>query len=66
MVFWGRVVGGCIYPTTPYEAINKGKVIWTSGTGRGLEFDDVWMLFNGSILFTRMSYIAEIPGQSEH
>ncbi len=40
--------------------INKGKVVWTYGTGRGPEFDDVWMLSNGNILFTRMSYIAEI------
>ena len=40
--------------------INKGKVIWTYGTGKGPEFDDVWMLSNGNILFTRMSYIAEI------
>lgn len=40
--------------------INGGKAIWTYGTGKGPEFDDVWMLSNGNILFTRMSYIAEI------
>ncbi len=45
--------------------INKGKVIWTYGTGQGPEFDDVWMLSNGNILFTRMSYIAEITPEKK-
>jgi len=40
--------------------INKGKVIWTYSTGKSYEYDDVWMLSNGNILFTRMEYIAEI------
>lgn len=40
--------------------VNKGKVIWTYSTGKGPEYDDVWMLSNGNILFTRMKYIAEI------
>jgi hypothetical protein len=40
--------------------INNGKVIWTYSTGGGYEYDDVWMLSNGNILFTRMQYIAEI------
>lgn len=40
--------------------VNRGKVIWTFSTGKGPEFDDVWMLSNGNILFTRMAYIAEI------
>jgi hypothetical protein len=40
--------------------VNKGKVIWTYSTGSGNEYDDVWMLSNGNILFTRMQYIAEI------
>ena len=40
--------------------VNKGKVIWTYSTGGGPEYDDVWMLSNGNILFTRMQYIAEI------
>ena len=37
-----------------------GKVIWTYSTGKGPEFDDVWMLSNGNILYTRMKYIAMI------
>lgn len=40
--------------------IKDGKVIWTYSTGGGNEYDDVWMLSNGNILFTRMQYIAEI------
>jgi hypothetical protein len=40
--------------------VNKGKVIWTYQTGPGYEYDDVWMLSNGNILFTRMQYVAEI------
>ncbi len=40
--------------------VNAGKVTWTFQTGPGYEYDDVWMLSNGNILFTRMTYIAEI------
>jgi len=40
--------------------VNKGKIIWTYSTGPGNEYDDVWMLSNGNILFTRMQYIAEV------
>src|SRR5271163_1581498 len=40
--------------------INDGKIIWTYSTGPGNELDDVWMLSNGNILFTRMQYLAII------
>ena len=40
--------------------VKDGRVIWTYSTGSGPEFDDVWMLSNGNILFSRMAYIAEI------
>ena len=40
--------------------VSNGKVNWTYQTGKGYEFDDVWMLSNGNILFTRMQYVAEI------
>jgi outer membrane protein assembly factor BamB len=40
--------------------VNQGKVIWSYSTGRGYEYDDVWMLSNGNILFSRMEYVAEI------
>ncbi len=40
--------------------INDGKIIWTYQTGPGNEYDDVWMLSNGNILFSRMQYVAII------
>jgi hypothetical protein len=40
--------------------IKDGKVVWTYSTGNGYEYDDVWMLSNGNILFSRMQYVAEI------
>jgi hypothetical protein len=40
--------------------VKNGGVVWTYSTGPGPEFDDVWMLSNGNILFSRMAYIAEI------
>jgi hypothetical protein len=45
--------------------INGGKVIWTYSTGRGNEYDDIWMLSNGNILFSRMQYVAEITPKKE-
>src|ERR1700733_9706667 len=45
---------------TKMYLVNNGKVLWTYQTGKGYEYDDVWMLSNGNILFTRMQYIAEI------
>lgn len=40
--------------------VKDGKVIWTYSTGTSYEYDDVWMLSNGNILFSRMEYVAEI------
>jgi hypothetical protein len=45
--------------------INQGKIIWTYSTGPGNEYDDVWMLSNGNILFTRMQYVAEVTPRKE-
>jgi outer membrane protein assembly factor BamB len=45
--------------------INHGKVIWTYSTGRGGELDDVWLLSNGHVLFTRMSYLEEVTPQKK-
>jgi hypothetical protein len=42
-----------------------GKIVWTYQTGRGGEYDDVWMLSNGNILFTRQSYIAIVTPKKE-
>src|SRR4051812_32457117 len=40
--------------------VNGGKVVWTYSTGKGPEYDDVWMLSNGNVLFSRMQYVALI------
>lgn len=40
--------------------VKKGKTIWSYSTGKGPEYDDIWMLSNGNILFTRMQYVALI------
>jgi hypothetical protein len=40
--------------------INDGKIIWTYSTGKGWEYDDIWLLSNGNILFSRMAYAAEV------
>jgi hypothetical protein len=45
--------------------VNDGKVIWTYSTGKGWEYDDVWMLSNGNILFSRMAYAAEVTPQKQ-
>ena len=45
--------------------INKGKIIWTYQTGGGCEYDDVWLLSNGNILFSRMQYIAVVTPKKE-
>lgn len=40
--------------------VHDGKIIWTYQTGKSYEYDDIWMLSNGNILFSRMEYAAEI------
>ncbi|MEO8620266.1 MAG: hypothetical protein ABI625_04305 [bacterium] len=45
--------------------VDNGKIIWTYSTGPGNEYDDVWMLSNGNILFTRMQYIAEVTPEKK-
>ena len=45
--------------------VNEGKVIWSYSTGRGGEIDDVWLMTNGHILFTRQDYVAEITPRKE-
>jgi len=40
--------------------VDKGKIIWTYSTGPGWEIDEGWMLSNGSVLFSRMQYAAEV------
>lgn len=46
--------------------INNGKVIWKYDTGEGNELDDIWMLRNGDLLFTRMYWAAKVtPDKQE-
>lgn len=45
--------------------INQGKIIWTYSTGKGWEYDDIWLLSNGNILFTRMGWAAEVTPQKK-
>jgi len=45
--------------------VNDGKIVWTYSTGPGWEYDDVWMLSNGNILFTRMQYIAIVTPEKK-
>jgi hypothetical protein len=45
--------------------VKDGKTIWSYSTGRGWEYDDVWMLSNGNILFTRMQYVEMITPEKK-
>ena len=40
--------------------IHDGRVVWTFDAGKGWEYDDIWMLQTGNILFSRMYWAAEI------
>ena len=40
--------------------VNDGKVIWNYFTGSGGEIDDIWLLTNGNILFTRQLQVEEV------
>jgi len=37
--------------------IDKGKIVWTYQTGLGNELDDVWLMTNGNLLYSRMTYV---------
>ena len=45
--------------------VNEGKIIWTYSTGQGWEYDDIWLLSNGNILFSRMGWAAEVTPQKK-
>jgi hypothetical protein len=45
--------------------VNQGKVIWTYATVGHGEIDDVWMLSNGHVLFTRQFAVVEVTPQKE-
>jgi hypothetical protein len=45
--------------------VRDGNVIWTYSTGKSYEYDDVWMLSNGNVLFSRMQYVAEVTPEKK-
>lgn len=45
--------------------IKDGKIVWTYCTGKGWEYDDIWMMTNGNILFSRMYWAAEVTPEKE-
>lgn len=45
--------------------VNGGKVVWNYSTGQHGEIDDVWLLTNGHILFTRQFQVEEVTPQKE-
>src|ERR1700729_945710 len=45
--------------------VNNGKVIWTYSSGRGGEIDDVWLMTDGHILYSRMSFLEEVTPQKK-
>ncbi len=42
-----------------------GKIVWTFSTGKGWELDDLWMMTNGNIVFSRMYWAAEVTPKKE-
>ncbi len=42
-----------------------GKIVWTYETGTGNELDDIWLMTNGNIVFSRMYWAAEVTPQKE-
>jgi hypothetical protein len=45
--------------------VNGGKVVWSYACGPGGEIDDVWMMTNGHILYTRQTFIEEVTPQKQ-
>jgi hypothetical protein len=45
--------------------VDKGRVIWTYSTGTGWEYDDIWLMSNGNILFSRQGWAGEVTPQKK-
>ena len=45
--------------------VNGDKVVWTWSAGPGGEIDDVWMLSNGHVLYTRQRGIVEVTPEKQ-
>jgi len=44
---------------------NQGKVIWTYDTQGGFELDDIWLLSNGNVLYSHMTYLEEVTPKKQ-
>lgn len=40
--------------------VHGGEIIWTFDSGKGYEYDDIWMKKNGNIVFSRMYWAGEV------
>ncbi len=40
--------------------VNEGRVVWTYQSGPGGEIDDVWLLTNGNVLYTKQTFVEEL------
>src|ERR1700722_11286307 len=47
------------------DLVRDGKVVWTYWCGKGGEIDDLWMLSNGNILYTRETRCEEITPEKK-
>ena len=45
--------------------IKDGKIIWRFRTGKGWEYDDIWMTRNGNILFSRQPWAGEVTPEKK-
>jgi outer membrane protein assembly factor BamB len=45
--------------------VDGGKVVWTYSSGRGGEIDDVWLMSNGHIVYTRQNFLEEVTPQKK-
>jgi hypothetical protein len=45
--------------------VNQGKVIWTYSSGPGGEIDDVWLMSNGNILYTRQKFLEVVTPKKQ-
>lgn len=42
------------------QLVNVGRVVWTYQSGPGGEIDDVWLLTNGNVIYTKQSFVEEL------
>jgi hypothetical protein len=45
--------------------VNDGNVVWNYDTTPGFELDDLWMLSNGNVLYSHMTFVEEVTPQKQ-